>query len=608
MAKNTADAATAVLDAPAQGKVKQPKDKHKKKAKKAAGASGASAKKGAKKSGAKSEPTKAAGSALEKRVKKAGLKPANYTLLPADSNQALGIAQFAIDFMAGRIGSPDASVLERTNLFHVDSVFCGISAIALNTNAPRVLRQEALDYTVATARPGATIFGSSLKVSPEKAVVANSAAVREWDSNGTNFGFNPELKHTAGEFGHNDFYPVPLAAAQMKGLDGASALRGMILLDEIRGRLAEVFSLKTYKIDHVVHGAIASAATFGAMMGATAEQIESAIGMVVAHYIPWRAIRAGKQLSDSKGSSAAISSEVAVLSVMRSMRGFIGPRDIFRNPEAIFRFFEPTTQGKKRWTELAPSPFDLVLAHSGKDFAVMGMHFKLGLYEHQSAGALQGIIDLIAKKPALLDDAEGKNIKKITILAYEPAFGIIGNPSKMDPKTRQSADHSMAYIVSTLLRKALEMKAKGQALPAHSKADSNTAIWKSLMLVPHDYREDETALFHPVTRALMQKIRFEHGGPSYDKKYPDGIPTSLVITDKKGDEHDSKLVMYPGGHARNTTADLRSILESKFDRLGRLATDNPGSLVDRFDRLEHKSAADIAKINDFEIRDSGERF
>jgi 2-methylcitrate dehydratase len=111
----------------------------------------------------------------------------------------------------------------------------------------------------------------------------------------------------------------------------------MILLDEIRGRLCEVFSLKTYKIDHVVHGAIASAATYGAMMGATPEQIESAIGMVVAHYIPWRAIRAGKQLSDSKGASAAISTEAAILSVHRAMKGFIGPKDIFRNPEAIFR-------------------------------------------------------------------------------------------------------------------------------------------------------------------------------------------------------------------------------------------------------------------------------
>src|SRR5437762_11716829 len=126
----------------------------------------------------------------------------------------------------------------------------------------------------------------------------------------------------------------------------------MLLLDEIRGRLAEVFSLKTYKIDHVVHGAIASAATFGAMMGASAAQIESAIGMVVAHYIPFRAIRAGKQLSDSKGASAAISTEAAILSVKRAIRGFVGPRDIFRNPESMFRQFVKTS---------GDSPFDLVL-------------------------------------------------------------------------------------------------------------------------------------------------------------------------------------------------------------------------------------------------------
>ena len=169
----------------------------------------------------------------------------------------------------------------------------------------------------------------------------------------------------------------------------------MICLDEIRGRLAEVFSLKSYKIDHVVHGAIGSAAVYGAMLGATPEQIESAIGMVVAHYIPWRAIRAGKQLSDSKGASAAISSEVAIMSIKRSMKGFIGPRDIFRNPEAIWRQFEPTD---------GDSPFDLVLSTSGDDFAVMGMHFKLGLYEHQSAGALQGLIDLISANPSVLEN------------------------------------------------------------------------------------------------------------------------------------------------------------------------------------------------------------
>src|SRR5882762_2645144 len=135
------------------------------------------------------------------------------------------------------------------------------------------------------------------------------------------------------------------------------------------------------------------------MLRASVDHIESAIGLVVAHYIPFRAIRHGHQLSDSKGASAAISAEVAVLSMRRAMRGFIGPADIFRNPEAIFCLFEkPAAAGE--------SPFDLSLATSGDDFAVMGMHFKLGLYEHQSAGAIQGIISLIAAEPKLLDDPD----------------------------------------------------------------------------------------------------------------------------------------------------------------------------------------------------------
>jgi 2-methylcitrate dehydratase len=110
-------------------------------------------------------------------------------------------------------------------------------------------------------------------VHSEKAIVANTSAVREWDSNGTVFGFNPKIPgHNAGEFGHNDFYSVAIAGCHNNpGYSGRDALKGMILLDEIRGRLAEVFSLKTYKIDHVVHGAIASAATYGAMLGATPE-------------------------------------------------------------------------------------------------------------------------------------------------------------------------------------------------------------------------------------------------------------------------------------------------------------------------------------------------
>jgi 2-methylcitrate dehydratase len=547
--------------------------------------------------------------------------------LPADTNQALGLGQYAIDFMSddkARGGQPDASVLERTNLFHTDACLCGVSAIALGTNAPVLLREEAAQYATPPSgsgslagvpwakkcvRTGVPVFGSGVDVAVEKAIVANCAAVREWDSNGTNFGFNPRLGHTAGEFGHNDFYSVAVAAAQLRGKGGAYALKGMVLLDEIRGRLAEVFSLKSYKIDHVVHGAIGSAATFGAMMGASAEQIESAIGMVVAHYIPFRAIRAGKQLSDSKGASAAISTEAAILAVKRSMAGFMGPRDIFRNPEAIFRLFEgpgqlfrkvesagtgiPTAKEGKDYA----SPFELVLGRAGDDFAVMGMHFKLGLYEHQSAGALQGLINLLNRSPRLLEDQTGDCISKIVVRAYEPAFGIIGDPAKRDPTTRQSADHSMLYLVCTMLRKALELR----------QATQQPLGWKELMLLPYDF--EARNLNDPLTRELMGKVSFEHGGPEYDARYPDGIPTSMVITDDQGQTHDSGLVMYPGGHARNHLGpdkiDLREVLTHKFERLGSLAVDDSKALVKRLMNLEKKSGSDLAGLYDFPLTVKG---
>lgn len=548
-----------------------------------------------------------------------------YVTLPADTNQALGIAQFAIDFMSntpGKRGEPDASVLERCNLFHTDACLCGVSAIAMGTNAPNLLRDEALQYRTGPSgigtfggvpwakgavRSGVPFFGGSVDVQPEKAIAANGAAVREWDSNGTNFGYNPDFGQTAGEFGHNDFYAVALAAAQLMGKNGEYALRGMILLDEIRGRLAEAFSLKTYKIDHVVHGGIGSAAVFGAMMGATASQIESAIGMLLAHSIPFRAIRAGKQLSDSKGASAAITTEAAILAVKRSMAGFMGPKDIFRNPEAIFRIFEGPGQMFKavkggghepNLDKKDASPFDLRLARKGSDFAVMGMHFKLGLYEHQSAGALQGLINIINRRPELLDDQTGDCISKIVVKAYEPAFGIIGDPAKRDPKTRQSADHSMLYLVCTMLRKALELHAANKRRPLG---------WKELMLTPHDF--DNSSLHNTLTRELMGKMNFEHGGAEYDAKYPDGIPTSIVVTDDQGDVHDSGLVMYPGGHARNHAGpdkvDLKDILSHKFQVLGALAFDDPKPIIKRLSSLEKKSAADIAQLLDFPLARKG---
>jgi len=151
-------------------------------------------------------------------------------------------------------------------------------------------------------------------------------------------------------------------------------------------------------------------------------------------------------------------------------------------------------------------------------------------------------------------------IESIKITSYEPAFGIIGDPAKWNPTTRQSADHSMVYIISSILRKAFEK------YDYIKKENDNESLWKYLMLLPHDY--SQAAIYNEVTRSFMPKIEFEHGGKEYDELYPKGIPTSMTIKTTSGKTFDSGLVEFPGGHAANETVSLSNILEHKFIKLG----------------------------------------
>ncbi len=124
----------------------------------------------------------------------------------------------------------------------------------------------------------------------------------------------------------------------------------------------------------------------------------------------------------------------------------------------------------------------------------------------------------------------------------------------------------------------------------------NDSVWKQLMLFPVDYGHD--ALFDKTTRQLMTLCEFAHGGKSYDEKYPDGIPTSIIITTADGQQIDSGMIMYPTGHARNTTANLQAVLNHKWSVLGGLAVGDShvAALMSQLGNLPAKSPAEIQKI------------
>ncbi|HJN66090.1 MAG TPA: hypothetical protein QF761_07800, partial [Pirellulales bacterium] len=167
----------------------------------------------------------------------------------------------------------------------------------------------------------------------------------------------------------------------------------------------------------------------------------------------------------------------------------------------------------------------------------------------------------------------------------EPAYGIICDPAKRNPKTRQTADHSMLFIVAALLEKAYRLQQAG---------------WKELMLMPEDYSSER--LQDATIRQRMDNIEIVHGGEPYDCKYPDGIPTSLEIEHTAVGTVSSGLVMYPMGHARNTSDSLGELLDTKFHRLAALGVSDTDELSKRFSNLSEASSDEIASLYHFEIQ------
>jgi 2-methylcitrate dehydratase len=221
------------------------------------------------------------------------------------------------------------------------------------------------------------------------------------------------------------------------------------------------------------------------------------------------------------------------------------------------------------------------------------MHFKLGLYEHQSAGALEGVIKLLQENPEILSSQNiVDNIRQIVITAYEPAFGIIGDPAKKDPKTRQSADHSMVFIVSRLLKKAIQ-----KAAIVKSNIKNRDALWKELILTPIDY--SYKAIYDEDTRNLMAKIKFLHGGKRFDDKYPEGIPTQVDVVLAGDIKFSSGLVMFPSGHARNTVCDLEGILNNKNTTLLSYAISDKKTreeVLNKLNNLEKMSNKELEEV------------
>lgn len=404
--------------------------------------------------------------------------------------------------------------------------------------------RAAKEYAYMFPNPnGSTIFGTNYKTNPEIAGFVNAVMVRYLDFNDTYL--SKEGLHPS------DMIPGLLAVAEWKQLSGKQLIEAIAVAYEISVSLCDAASLRTHGWDHVSYIAIGEICGIGRLLGFSLEQMEHAISLAVVPSASLRQTRVG-ELSMWKGAAAANSVRNAIFAAFLSMNGMTGPYQAF---EGEMGFFRQLLEGEK-FDDLAFG----YLSQNTPPRKILDTQIKSYPVEIHA----QTIVDIVKVLHKEIGNPE--KIESIHIDTFKTAYEIIAkDPEKWNPKTRETADHSIQYItVVGLLDGSITKR-------SFSKERLND----------------------PGIKELLSKHTTLEEKPELTVAYPEGIPNRVTVKTRDGKVY-TKEVKYPRGHAKNKMTDEEVIEKFRSNVEGVLAKEESGKLIDvvmNIDKVEN-----IAKI------------
>lgn len=381
--------------------------------------------------------------------------------------------------------SPDAVEEIKKRIF--DSIAVSLGAYGVGAYPYKVSRAIASRYAPRTR--GSTVWWEGFRSVPEMAVFANGVGVRYLDFNDTYL--SKEAMHPS------DMIPAVVAAAEDHGLGGRDLMLGVAAAYEIATRLGDAFSVRSVGVDHVAYIAVGAAAGVSKVLGLSQEKIYNAVNLAVNESVSLRQTRSG-ELSMWKGMTAANSSKKGFFTALLASEGITGPSPVF---EGEFGFFNVVSK----------QPFKLSL-EIGRGEMVTRTLIKSWPVEYHAMSAVEACL-------RIREHVSPEEIESVEVETFSVSYRIIAkDPEKWDPRTRETADHSLPYIVARTL--------------------IDGYIWV-------DSFSEEKILGSDV-RSLMRRMTVKVS-EDLDKLYPEAVPNRVRVRTRDGRRFE-ETVVYPKGH------------------------------------------------------------
>ncbi len=438
------------------------------------------------------------------------------------------MAKFAIDLQYQDI--PDESIWEAKR-FLLDSVGCALAAVNNEDMAAMYRFTEKLGGT-----PEASIIGRDFKTNAANAALMNCLLTRALDYNDIYWEQDPSHP--------SDMIGAALAAAEVNGKTGRETLVAIIIAYEMELRWCHAANPGVREVGwhHATLTQFVSPLVAGKMYDLNLDQMVAAVGISGSSHFTLGGVVAG-HLTNMKNTADPLAAQAGVLAALMAREGYEGPVEVIEGKEGLFEVVN-NVEWQPEW----------LLKGLGEEFMITQCSYKAFPTEaltHQPISA--------ALQVCLEQNLAAEDITEILVETTARGADILSDPSKYQPTTKETADHSLPYVIAAAV------------------ADGN--------VLPDSFSDEK--LKDPRIWELLGKIKVI-ADPEIDAMFPGVKRARVSITTISGETHTAQ-VDHAKGSPQNPMSDDEIVSKFRANAGNILNKEQQDQVIDitwRFDELE----------------------
>jgi 2-methylcitrate dehydratase len=430
------------------------------------------------------------------------------------------MAEFAINLKFDQI--PDEAVKEAKR-FLLDSMGCALAAVKNEDMQAMYRFTEKLGGT-----PEATIIGSGARTNASNAALMNCLLTRALDYNDIYWEQDPSHP--------SDIIGAALAAAEASGKNGRDALVAIMIAYELEMRWCHAAEPGVREVGwhHATLTQFVSPLVAGRMYDLDLDQMVAAVGISGSSHFTLGGVVAG-HLTNMKNTADPLASQAGVIAAMMAREGYEGPVEVLEGKEGLFEVL----------TNIEWRP-DWLLKDLGEEFMITQCSYKAFPTEALTHQPISAALQVCRE-----NDIAAENVAEILVETTTRGADILSDPSKFAPKTKETADHSLPYVIAAAV------------------ADGN--------VLPDSFSDEK--LKDPRIWDLLSKIKVV-ADPEIDSLFP-GVKRARVSITTLGGSTLAAQVDHAKGSPQNPMSDEEIVSKFRANSQGVIPDDRQDEIIDR---------------------------